>query len=180
MGPGSYYIVNNTDANYISNIPFKRCGRITVYSTDGVDSVNYLRQEYVAYDGDPYVRVKAGSTWSDWVKQPTRAEMTPTEIANFITIDTSKANLINSSNCYKVGNVVFIAIDFTAVTSDSSPIIGTLASSIRPPKTFYSGCFDYTDKSKSKTVGITPNGAVFVYAPENGHEYFLSCTYITT
>lgn len=108
------------------------------------------------------------------------SKITPTEITDFITIDTSKATLTNASNCYKVGNVVFIAIDFTVVTSESNPIIGTLASNIRPPKTFYSGCFDYTDKSKSKTVGITPNGSVFVYAPENGHEYFISCTYITT
>ena len=77
---GTYYIQSSTDARNISNVPEESTMRI--YVTAARKDANYIQQVAYPYDKDYYyIRngSNTGSSWTAWIKSPTRSEI-PTRI----------------------------------------------------------------------------------------------------
>ena len=76
--PGNYQVTFAADATTMTNLPYNTAGILKVEKS-GYASDNYIRQIYKLFDAADavYVRstVNGGSSWTDWVKEPTRAEM---------------------------------------------------------------------------------------------------------
>lgn len=128
--------------------------------------------------GLTYIRGRnSGGSWTSWQELALNSKIATKHVLDFITIDTSVATLDAASHCYVAGNVVFLVLDFTSKNTGIT-VIGSLSSEIKPLKTFFTGCFDYTDRSKISPVAVLSNGNVQIYNAENNHEYFLAITYV--
>lgn len=94
LTPGTYSIATNTIAQSLQHCPTYYCGILTVEYSPRNDTYYVIQMYYEYHTKDTYVRQRAGTTWHDWVKQPTRAEI---EALNNNMADTRQRTLMGDS-----------------------------------------------------------------------------------
>ena len=120
--PGNYQVTFASDATTMTNLPYGTAGILKVEKS-GYASDNYVRQIYKLFDTADavYVRstVNGGSSWTNWVKEPTRAEINAVSSKQSLTVTIASNNIDpakSSVSAFKCGNITIITGYFYVTT----------------------------------------------------------------